>query len=523
MRSALAARFDGFVSAMSPQPPQRCAVVIVNYRTAELTSNAVRSALVEIDRSQDRIVIVDNASGDGSLEAIRRCADDEGWGSAVEWVASPVNGGFSAGNNRGIESVEAAFYLLLNSDAVLSRGALAELLAALDDFPDVGIVGPRIRNPAGQDQVSTFRYRTPLGEALESIDLSVLRRAFPSHDPLMVIDPEGPHRNVEWLSFACVLVRREVFERIGSLDEDFFLYFEDLDFCRRSREAGFGILYWPRAVAVHDEGSSSAEPVALAARSRRPDYYYKARSRYFARYYGRVGLLAANLMRMLGAPAGWIRGGARREWLDIWTGSLGPARPRLAGTTGWAPHDRSGRSFVLLDRDGTLVHDRGYTHRIEDYALLPGVANGLKRLADAGFGLAIVTNQSGIGRGYYSETDFERFQGHLESDLRARGIVIEASFHCPHTPEAGCDCRKPGPGLIEQASSALGFECAGSWVIGDTASDIGAAQTAGCAGSVLVMTGEGEAASSQVAASVPRARNLEEAAGIILARSGIRD
>jgi len=508
---------------MSPQAPLRCAVVVVNYRTAALTANAVRSALAEIDRTQDRIVIVDNSSGDGSLETLRGCADDEEWGSVVEWVESPVNGGFSAGSNRGIESVGAAFYLLLNSDALLSRGALAELLAAIENHPEAGIVGPRIRNSEGRDQVSAFRYRTPLGEALESIDLGVLRRVFSSHDPLMTLDPEGPHRNVEWLSFACVLVRREVFERVGSLDEGFFLYFEDLDFCRRSREAGFEILYWPSAVAIHDEGSSSADPVALAVRRRRPGYYYEARSRYFARYYGRSGLFAANCLRMLGSPLSAFRGGARREWLDVWTGALAPVPRPASVATPPALQPPTLRPFVLLDRDGTLVQDRGYTHRIEDYVLLPGVEKGLKQLAGAGFGLAIITNQSGIGRGYYSEADFARFQAHLESDLRARGIVIEGSFHCPHEPNAGCDCRKPASGLIEQASSTLGFERGASWVIGDAATDIGAARSAGCAGSVLVMTGEGEAASSEVASSVPRARSLEEAAGIILARSRGRD
>ena len=93
--------------------------------------------------------------------------------------------------------------------------------------------------------------------------------------------------------------------------------------------------------------------------------------------------------------------------------------------------------FVFLDRDGTLVRDAGYTHRVEDYALLPGVAAALRRLAAAGFGLAIVTNQSGIGRGLFDEGAYRAFEAHLEADLARQGVVIAGSFFCPHRPDAG--------------------------------------------------------------------------------------
>ena len=103
--------------------------------------------------------------------------------------------------------------------------------------------------------------------------------------------------------------------------------------------------------------------------------------------------------------------------------------------------------FVFLDRDGTLVRDAGYVHRIEDYALLPGVVPALRRLAAAGFGLAVVTNQSGIGRGLFSLADYHAFERHLEADLARQGVPLAASFFCPHRPDEGCACRKPAPGL----------------------------------------------------------------------------
>jgi len=141
---------------------------------------------------------------------------------------------------------------------------------------------------------------------------------------------------------------------------------------------------------------------------------------------------------------------------------------------------------VFLDRDGTLVRDTGYVHRIADYALLPGVVPALQRLAGAGFGLAIVTNQSGIGRGLYDETAYRAFADHLEADLARQGVRIAASFHCPHRPDAGCACRKPAPGLFHAAEAALGAELAASFAIGNETRDAEAAIAAGCRGALVI-------------------------------------
>jgi len=170
---------------------------------------------------------------------------------------------------------------------------------------------------------------------------------------------------------------------------------------------------------------------------------------------------------------------------------------------------------VFCDRDGTLIEDRGYVHRIADYRLLPGVVTGLQALQDAGFGLAIVTNQSGIGRGYYSEADFEHFQAHLTGDLDRQGIQIAASYHCPHLPDAGCACRKPGTALIERAQRELDCDLEASWVVGDSPSDVALAEHAGCR-SVFVMTGQGIERRAEVAAGVPVADDLRGAADAIL-------
>ncbi len=159
------------------------------------------------------------------------------------------------------------------------------------------------------------------------------------------------------------------------------------------------------------------------------------------------------------------------------------------------------RRFVFLDRDGTLVRDPGYVHRVTDYELLDGVEQALRRLQEAGFGLAIVTNQSGIGRGYFREDQFETFQQHLVEDLARRGVRIEASFHCPHAPEAGCACRKPAPGLFEQARERLDTDLATCWMIGDGRRDAEAAHAAGLAGAVWITDADEELPPSCVRAS----------------------
>jgi len=170
---------------------------------------------------------------------------------------------------------------------------------------------------------------------------------------------------------------------------------------------------------------------------------------------------------------------------------------------------------VFLDRDGTLVRDAGYVHRSEDYALLPGVVPPLRRLAGAGFGLAIVTNQSGIGRGLFDEAAYHAFEARLEADLARQGVPIAGSFFCPHRPEAGCSCRKPAPGLFLAARDALGAELGASFVIGNDLRDVEAGLAAGCRGAVLLAP----PAEAPLPPRTIRAESLAAAADHILGRS----
>lgn len=147
--------------------------------------------------------------------------------------------------------------------------------------------------------------------------------------------------------------------------------------------------------------------------------------------------------------------------------------------------------FVFLDRDGTLVEEVGYGHRLEDYALLPDVIEALHDLRDAGYRFVIVTNQSGIGRQIFAREDYDRFQGRLLDDLAAADISIEKTYMCPHTPADDCTCRKPHPTSLHDARDRLGANLSQSWMIGDHVSDVALAANAGCRG-ILLLTGHGE-------------------------------
>jgi D-glycero-D-manno-heptose 1,7-bisphosphate phosphatase len=144
---------------------------------------------------------------------------------------------------------------------------------------------------------------------------------------------------------------------------------------------------------------------------------------------------------------------------------------------------------IFLDRDGTINHDPGYVHKIEDFMLYNGVVEGLKMLKD--FKLFIITNQSGIGRGYYKEEDMHKFNKHLLDELNKKGITIEKVYYCPHAPEQSCDCRKPSPKFIKEAEKEFNLDLKNSFVIGDHGSDIKLAKNSGC-GSVYLLTGHGK-------------------------------
>ncbi len=163
---------------------------------------------------------------------------------------------------------------------------------------------------------------------------------------------------------------------------------------------------------------------------------------------------------------------------------------------------------VFLDRDATVIEDLAYNSDPNAMYLLPNAAEGLRRLQAGGFELAIVSNQSGVGRGYFTEDVVLAQHRTLQQVLAAEGVRIDVFRHCPHAPEAGCDCRKPRPGMILDAAAQMQADLAQSWMVGDKLSDVDAGRAAGCR--TVLITGEPSNAADGCAA------DLVEAAALIL-------
>lgn len=176
---------------------------------------------------------------------------------------------------------------------------------------------------------------------------------------------------------------------------------------------------------------------------------------------------------------------------------------------------------IFLDRDGTINLDKEYVHRVEDFEFERGAIKGLKILQTLGYQLIIVTGQSGIGRGYYSEEDYHNFMEHMYSQLRRHNIIINGEYFCPHHPEKGveeykidCKCRKPKTGMLEQAVKDFDINLGESWVIGDKTDDIEMGRRARCK-TILLRTGKAGKDGNYKVTPDYEADNLEEAAKII--------
>jgi hypothetical protein len=309
------------------------AIIILNYKTPHLVVDCLHTLKHEVDSNQHVVIVVDNASGDESVEHIETAIQTNQWHSWARVLPSPVNGGFSAGNNIGMQAVDAEYYLLLNSDTLVRPGAIAFLLKAAELYPRAGLISPRLEWPDETPQISCFRYHTPVSELINSAATGPLTKLLNHYDvPIPVADKSF---EPEWTSFACVLVRREVVQQIGFMDEGYFMYYDDVDYCRRARNAGWKIVYYPEARIVHLRGGSGPVKEALKARKRPRSYLYASRSRYFAKFYGPVGLWMANAMWLLGRSISALREliGHKQphtceyEERDIWMNWRNPLKP----------------------------------------------------------------------------------------------------------------------------------------------------------------------------------------------------
>jgi GT2 family glycosyltransferase len=303
-------------------------VVIVSYESRDLLGRCLAALAADDGRSAtSEVIVVDQASQDGTAAWLAAEHPE------VRLVALPHNIGFGAGNNRGAAVASGRWLLLLNSDAFVGPGAVDELVRFAETQPTAGVVGPRLLWPDGRLQRSCRRFPTVFRIATEFL---YLRKLAPRSRILNgFYCGEFAHdesRRVDWLTGACLLVQRELFERLGGFDEAFFLYSEEVDLLYRARQLGAETWYDPAAEVVHEWGGTAGRASALALQE-------QARShvRYLDKHGSRRAAARARAVLLTGLRLRAPRSRAHREaarWLAARPVDklLADDRPRITGS-----------------------------------------------------------------------------------------------------------------------------------------------------------------------------------------------
>lgn len=291
---------------VTPSAP-RISVIVVSYNTRALTLECLRTLSAELDGLAAEVILVDNASADETAAAVT------GAFPRVRLIANAHNVGFAAASNQAMRAARGGVFLLLNSDAFPEAGAVRKLVEYLDQHPAVGVVGPRLVNADGSVQASCFPFPTPVRAWLENLWLpKVLPPGSRWGDYRRWQHDE--ERLVPWVIGACMLVRREVYERLGGFDEHFFMYAEETDWQRRIRDAGWKIAFMPTAQVKHLGGASGVDE-----KSRINRHFFQSLDYYECKHHGvgglvvlRIAMLAGALLRIPGWAGVWLIAPRRR-------------------------------------------------------------------------------------------------------------------------------------------------------------------------------------------------------------------
>ena len=279
-------------------------IIIVSWNVRELLLACLAALPAAVgDAFSYEVIVVDNASEDGTVDAVRTQFPE------VRIIANAENLGFTGGNNQGLALARGRFLFLLNPDTLPQPGSIAHLARFLAAHPDVGMVGPRLWYGDGSPQPNRRRFPTLATLFAES---TIIQHYFPGlrlfQRYIMADRPEDEPQEVDWLVGAALMARRAVYEQIGGLDEGFFMYSEEMDWCKRAKDAGWRIAYEPAAEIIHYEGKSSEQAVA-----RRDIFFFSSRVRYAQKHFGRAWaeLLRWWLLATFGFQ--WLREGVK--WL----------------------------------------------------------------------------------------------------------------------------------------------------------------------------------------------------------------
>ncbi|TWT87503.1 N-acetylglucosaminyl-diphospho-decaprenol L-rhamnosyltransferase [Pseudobythopirellula maris] len=265
-------------------------IVLVNYHGSRLTTDCLRSLKPELEALPEaHVALCENGSGDEETQRLREAINELGLAERVTLTAISPNRGFTGGNNAVIRPAmegptppDAVF--LLNNDTVVLPGAIQKLVAFMRQRPEVGLCGSRLEYPDGESQRAARRVLNAVNEFESRLRLGVASRAL---SPWVIAPPdrEEPHE-CGWVPGAALLVRRNVIEKVGLLDEDLFTYFDDVDYCLRAKRAGWTTWYVPESRIVHLVGQTTGITDTVAKPKRVARYWFLARRHYFLKNFG---------------------------------------------------------------------------------------------------------------------------------------------------------------------------------------------------------------------------------------------
>ena len=289
---------------MSAQPA--LSIIVVAWNVRELVLDCLASIEDAGLRCSYEVIVVDNGSGDGTVEAVRRAFP------RAHVIALPANVGFAAGNNQGMLKATGRHFVLLNSDTIVLPGGLERCAGYLDAHPEVAVVGPQLLNPDRSKQNCIHNSPTLLSEL---VGQSLLRRLLPGRWPSKLLDYREP-LEVEAVLGACLFARAEVVREVGPIDEAYFFFLEETDWCERIRARGWKVVHLPDAHVIHLYGEATKKKVPLRTRIE----YYRSRYVFFRKNRSRTAYLALRALVRARLLLGLAFGGRRApEYRAIWS------------------------------------------------------------------------------------------------------------------------------------------------------------------------------------------------------------
>jgi N-acetylglucosaminyl-diphospho-decaprenol L-rhamnosyltransferase len=274
-------------------------VVTVNYTSAKYVLQCLKRLVPQLKAVGDaELWIVDNNSPDDSVDTLHNSIAADGLEHLVQLIKSPVNGGFGAGNNiafrKALELPEPPSYIyLLNPDTIPEPGTVNSLLNFMEKHPDVGVVGGALRDEQNNLQCSTFRFPSLLSEIEGSLKLGLVTKLLRNYRVPMETPKEATP--VDWVTGANMMIRRDVIEQVGMFDENFFLYWEETDLCRRIQNAKYNIYFVPNASVLHISGVTTGMS-SSRQKKRIPLYWLESRAYYIKKTFGSTKLIVFNLI-----------------------------------------------------------------------------------------------------------------------------------------------------------------------------------------------------------------------------------